>query len=252
LAPRGAEDHARRRAGARAAARLPTAAALRRPRALRERGAAFDQPRPLTHAPEPRAALRLPRRRPPPRLGARRPPILELHRREHALRQPRRDHRPRRRRPRRQSRARALRHRETPMMRHFAFALATLLVLPHAALAGGAEELVIDDFASFSRGTLEGTILHGRGEVSVGHRFERFELEDAFVAYALVRAPDGRVFVGTGPNGLVYALDGTRLARFAETGTLLVASLAPGPDGTLYAGPLPDARVLALHRAGEA
>lgn len=138
------------------------------------------------------------------------------------------------------------------MMRHFAFALATLLVLPHAARAGGAEELVIDDFASFSRGTLEGTILHGRGEVSVGHRFERFELEDAFVAYALVRAPDGRVFVGTGPNGLVYALDGTRLARFAETGTLLVASLALGPDGTLYAGTLPDARVFAIDRAGEA
>jgi hypothetical protein len=138
------------------------------------------------------------------------------------------------------------------MTRSISLTLVFLLGLPLVALAGGAEEISMSDFASFARGTLEGAALRSRGELSVGYRFERFELEDSFTAYSLARDERGRAFVGTGPNGFIYALEGDRLTRFGETGALLVSALAIGPDGTLYAGTLPEGRIFAFDAAGSA
>lgn len=105
----------------------------------------------------------------------------------------------------------------------------------------------LDDAASLSAGELDGTMVHSQGHVTVGVSVARTELEGATLAYSVVRADDGTIYVGSGDAGQIFRIRGDEVSVFAETGQLMVASLAISGN-TLYAGTLPEGRIFKVAR----
>lgn len=105
----------------------------------------------------------------------------------------------------------------------------------------------LDNAASLSAGELDGTMVHSQGHITVGVSVARTELEGATLAYSVVRADDGTIYVGTGDAGQIFRIRGGDVSLFAETGQLMVSSLAIS-GGTLYAGTLPEGRIFKIAR----
>ncbi len=127
---------------------------------------------------------------------------------------------------------------------------AFVLAAPRAG-AVTTEAFVMDDAADFAGGELDGAAVESTGRVVPGLALARVALEGASTAYAMARAQDGTVYVGTGNEGKIFAVRGDRAELHAETGQLLVTSLAIGPNGVLYAGTLPEGRIYAIAQRGQ-
>lgn len=133
--------------------------------------------------------------------------------------------------------------------------LVTLTSLVSASLffvspvdAVATRHFTLDDAESLSAGELDGTMVHSQGHVTVGVAVSRIELDGATLAYAVARADDGTIYVGTGDAGQIFRIRGDDVSVFAETGQLMVASLAIS-GGTLYAGTLPEGRIFEISRS---
>ena len=121
-----------------------------------------------------------------------------------------------------------------------ALSASLLFVSPVDAVA--TRNFTLDDAESLGAGELDGTMVHSDGHVTVGVSVSRIGLEGATLAYAVARADDGTLYVGTGDAGQIFRVRGDDVSVFAETGQLMVASLAIS-GGTLYAGTLPEGRI---------
>ncbi len=91
----------------------------------------------------------------------------------------------------------------------------------------------------FNEGKLDGTVVSSLGEVTLGRQTRVLhELkEQGQVVNAIARAGDGRIYLATGPKGIIYRVDGEKVTEFAtlpEGGTVL--SLLFTKDGNLLAG----------------
>jgi len=90
----------------------------------------------------------------------------------------------------------------------------------------------------FVAGKLDNVVASSLGEVALGRRTEPlYAPPEAEVINALARAGDGKVYAATGPNGVIYQIDGDRVTEFArlpDGGTVL--SLLFARDGKLLAG----------------
>lgn len=115
-------------------------------------------------------------------------------------------------------------------------------LIANSALAVQPESWTHDQPSDFLDGTIEDLVVTSRGEVMLGREIKiLLEADDksnqAEVINDLARASDGRVYAATGPNGIIYRIDGDQVTEFAELadhGTIL--SLAFAPDGELLAG----------------
>jgi len=118
------------------------------------------------------------------------------------------------------------------------------------AVANATESFVIETNTVFLQGTLDGVAVYSNGHVSPSLALRRTPLDTALTAYCAARSRDGKLFIGTGTDGVVYRMVGDTVEPFARTNQLLVASLAFDEAGTLYAGTLPEGRVYAIDASG--
>jgi hypothetical protein len=132
---------------------------------------------------------------------------------------------------------------------------ASLLVLgaPLAtALAVGTTLWQIDTARQLEQGELENVVLSSLGEMKLGRSTTRVALDDVALVWSAVEAPDGAVYLGTGNNGAVLRLRGTKVEEVARLDALVVSALAVGDGGAVYAGTLPGGKVYRLDGAAPA
>ncbi|MBW2260414.1 MAG: hypothetical protein JRG91_00455 [Deltaproteobacteria bacterium] len=92
-----------------------------------------------------------------------------------------------------------------------------------------------DDFAG---GTFEGTQVDSAGELTMGIETLRAEIPRAAAVWSSLEV-GSRVYLGTGNEGALYALDGDRLLMLTRTHSVALTSLVTDGSGALYAGSLP-------------
>lgn len=119
--------------------------------------------------------------------------------------------------------------------------LSIIVLLTAAASAVGVRPAVWlhEQPKDFNEGKLENAVTTSLGEVTLGRKITTLhELkEQGKIVNALARAGDGRIYVGTGPRGVIYRLDGSKVSEFAtlpDGGSIL--SLVFTKDGHLLAG----------------
>lgn len=109
----------------------------------------------------------------------------------------------------------------------------------------------------FTEGKLENVVVSSLGEVTLGRQITTlYDLkDDGKIVNAIARAGDGRMYLGTGPKGVIYRIDGSKVTEFAtlpDGGSVL--SLLFTTDGRLLAGTGggPQARIYILDGGGRA
>jgi hypothetical protein len=104
----------------------------------------------------------------------------------------------------------------------------------------------------FLRGEVENLSLDGHGRLVLGPASEVVADTTAPFLWAMVTAPDGSIYVGTGNEGKVLKVDaGGKLTTFFDATELEMHALALGPDGTLYAASSPDGRIYKIDKSGK-
>ncbi|MDM8005735.1 MAG: hypothetical protein QUV05_06235 [Phycisphaerae bacterium] len=91
----------------------------------------------------------------------------------------------------------------------------------------------------FNEGKLDSTVVSSLGEVTLGRQTQVLHQlkEEGQIVNAMARAGDGKIYLGTGPKGIIYRVDGDKVTEFAtlpDGGTVL--SLLFTKDGNLLAG----------------
>jgi len=104
----------------------------------------------------------------------------------------------------------------------------------------------------FLRGEVENLSIDGHGRLVLGPATETVAETTSPFLWAMVVAPDGSIFVGTGNEGKVLKIDGAgKTTTFFDSTELEVHALALAPDGTLYAATSPDGRIYKIDRSGK-
>ena len=102
----------------------------------------------------------------------------------------------------------------------------------------------------FLRGEVEHISIDGHGRLVLGPATELVADTNAPFLWAMVVAPDGAIYVGSGNEGKVFKIDSGKTTTFFDTTELEVHALALAPDGTLYAATSPDGRIYKIDRTG--
>jgi hypothetical protein len=105
--------------------------------------------------------------------------------------------------------------------------------------------------AEFLRGEVENLSLDTYGRVTLGPTSTPVYESTVPFLWAMVTAPDGSVFVGSGNDGQVFKVDAAgRGTLFFDAEELEVHALAPAPDGGLYVGTSPDGKIYKVDAKG--
>jgi len=88
-----------------------------------------------------------------------------------------------------------------------------LLSLTPAALAVSTSSWKHTSEADFQPGTMSNVVATNLGDLKLSRAVETLLEQDPEVSsvYAMVEAPDGTVFVGTGPNGTLMQISGGKV-----------------------------------------
>ncbi|MBP7571207.1 MAG: SMP-30/gluconolactonase/LRE family protein [Acidobacteria bacterium] len=107
--------------------------------------------------------------------------------------------------------------------------------------------------AEFMKGEVENLAIDNDGRLSLGPASALVHDAASPFLWALVAAPDGSVYAGTGNDGKVFrvAPDGKASPLF-DAPELEVHAVAPAKDGTLYAATSPDGRIYKVDGTGQA
>ncbi len=127
------------------------------------------------------------------------------------------------------------------------------MFLPFWTQAGGTRVWEVAGFKELDKGKLDGTQAASRGEVRLGHRSKKLGLEDVGLVWSAVRDTRGKIYLGTGYDGRIYRVDGSKISLIATTDQLVVTALAINKKGDLYIATLPDStiwRVKGAYKAG--
>ena len=105
----------------------------------------------------------------------------------------------------------------------------------------------------FLRGEVENLSVDGHGRLVLGPATELVAETTSPFLWAMVVAPDGSLYVGSGNEGKVFKIDPAgKAADLLRHTELEVHALALAPDGTLYAATSPDGRIYKIDRSGRA
>jgi len=106
------------------------------------------------------------------------------------------------------------------------------------ALAVKPKTLTLEDRASLEKGRCENVAITSRGELLLAPAVKRFEIDpkQADTANAIAQGPDGAIYIGTGPNGIVFRLADGKLSQFFKAEEGQVFSLLFSKDGALLVG----------------
>ena len=134
----------------------------------------------------------------------------------------------------------------------------TLFVL--ALLAASAATLVASKpvfwqtatLNDFLRGEVENLSIDGHGRLVLGPATELVAETTSPFLWAMIVAPDGSIYVGSGNEGKVFKVDTAgRVSTFLDTAELEVHALALAPDGSLFAATSPEGRIYKIDRSGK-
>ncbi|MEI8254950.1 MAG: hypothetical protein WCJ30_04685, partial [Deltaproteobacteria bacterium] len=126
-------------------------------------------------------------------------------------------------------------------------ATALVAVAPRSGNAVSTRTFVLDSATDLSAGPLDRVAVTSDGQVVLGADIQRAVLEPtAQSVWSLLDLGNGSALAGSGVDGRVYQVTGTRATLYAETGATVVTSLARAEDGTVYAGTFPDEKIFRL------
>jgi hypothetical protein len=119
-------------------------------------------------------------------------------------------------------------------------ALAPVFVcwLATAALAAGASRWIHTSESDFNAGTLRNVVATNLGDLKLSRAVQTLMEQDPRVSavFCLAEAPDGAVYAGTGPHGIVLRIADQKPATFLSLDDESVFSLLVEPDGRLLVG----------------
>jgi outer membrane protein assembly factor BamB len=134
--------------------------------------------------------------------------------------------------------------------------IATLVLLalgPAAALRAAAPQFWrIEGARAFLEGELEGVAIDSDGRLRLGPASQPLFDPEAPNAWCVARDARGVLYVGTGNEGRVVRIEGTRGSVLFDAEELGVHAIAVGPDGRIYAATSPDGAVWAIDGSGQA
>ena len=104
----------------------------------------------------------------------------------------------------------------------------------------------IDTAAQFEEGEPDQVVINSLGEVKLGSKLTRVALSDVALVWSILETTRGKLYLGTGNNGAVFRLEGTRAEEIAKLDCLVVTTLVEGDSGQVYAGTLPGGKVFRL------
>jgi hypothetical protein len=134
------------------------------------------------------------------------------------------------------------------------FFAAALVVAAGVALAASKpifwQTATLNDFL---RGEVENLSVDGHGRLVLGPANDLVAETTSPFLWAMVAAPDGSLYVGSGNEGRVFRIEqGGKTSTYFDATELEVHALALAPDGTLYAATSPDGRIYKIDRSGKA
>jgi sugar lactone lactonase YvrE len=139
------------------------------------------------------------------------------------------------------------------MRRRTVFALAALAVATVPGLhAAGPQFWRLEGARTFLEGDIEGLSLDSDGRLRLGASPRPLFDPEAPNAWCVARDARGVLYVGTGNDGRVLRVDGTKGSVLFDAEELEVHAVAVGPDGRVYAATSPHGAVYAIDAAGKA
>src|SRR5688572_21982414 len=104
----------------------------------------------------------------------------------------------------------------------------------------------------FLRGEVENLSIDGHGRLVLGPATEVVAETTSPFLWAMVVAPDGSIYVGSGNEGKVFKIDASgKTDTFFDTTELEVHALALASDGSLFAATSPEGRIYKIDRTGK-
>jgi hypothetical protein len=133
-------------------------------------------------------------------------------------------------------------------------AAACLVLLAAAATlrAAGPQSWRLEGTRAFLNGDLTGLALDSEGRLRLGVSPRPLFDPESPNAWCIARDGAGALYVGTGNEGRVIRVEGTKGSVFYDAAELEVHAIAVGPDGRVYVGTSPDGAVYAIDAAGKA
>jgi sugar lactone lactonase YvrE len=133
-------------------------------------------------------------------------------------------------------------------------AAACLVLLAAAAAlpAAGPQSWRLEGAHAFLDGELSGLSLDSEGRLRLGASPRPLFDPEAPNAWCVARDAAGVLYVGTGNDGRVVRVEGTKGSVLFDAEELEVHAVAVGPDGRVYAATSPDGAVYAIDAAGKA
>lgn len=112
------------------------------------------------------------------------------------------------------------------------------LVLAASAWAVKPETWTHEQPKDFTTGQMKEVVVNSRGELMLGRASKILHdaEKSAEAINALAQAGDGKIYAATGPNGVIYRVDGEDVTEFAKLADGNVFSLLFAKDGRLLAG----------------
>ena len=138
------------------------------------------------------------------------------------------------------------------MLRRPVFALAALVLAAAALHAAGPQFWRLEGTRAFLEGDIEGLSLDSDGRLRLGASPRPLFDPEAPSAWCVARDARGVLYVGTGNDGRVLRVDGTKGSVLFDAAELEVHAIAVGPDNRVYAATSPDGAVYAIDAAGKA
>jgi hypothetical protein len=139
------------------------------------------------------------------------------------------------------------------MRSHFRHLVALALVAA-AAVSVAASKPIFWQTATlndFLRGEVENLSIDGHGRLVLGPATELVAETTSPFLWAMVAAPDGSLYAGSGNEGKIYKVDPSgKTTTFFDAAELEVHALALAPDGTIYAATSPEGRIYKIDREG--
>ena len=118
--------------------------------------------------------------------------------------------------------------------------------------AAGPQFWRLEGARAFLEGDIEGLSLDSDGRLRLGASPRPLFDPEAPNAWCVARDARGVLYVGTGNDGRVLRVDGTKGSVLFDAAELEVHAVAVGPDGRVYAATSPDGAVYAIDAAGKA
>ena len=119
-----------------------------------------------------------------------------------------------------------------------------------AAGTGAGKTWKVSGTDGFADGRLDGVSMLATGELVLGPQVKPIPGLEATYVWDIERAPDGRIFVGTGGPATVGVIEGGALEVLHRTSEKQVLSVLPLPDGSVLAATAPRGIIYRVDPAG--